>query len=87
MATLAKSLMPLLLMTLILFASLYFPVDFVKEKMTAAVTGALSGAVLLIAINSQLGAVGYTTVVEYAFYLFFGLCTLCFVSALVAVWS
>jgi hypothetical protein len=83
-ATLAKNLMPLLLMTLIMYASLYFPHGLVKEKVTVAITGALAGAVLLTAINSQLGGVGYTVAVEYAFYVFFGLSTLCIVSVLAA---
>jgi ABC-type branched-subunit amino acid transport system substrate-binding protein len=82
LATLAKSLLPLLLMTFIMYASLYFPHGLVKEKVTVAITGALSGAVLLTAINSQLGGVGYTVAVEYAFYIFFGLSTLCIVSVL-----
>jgi branched-chain amino acid transport system substrate-binding protein len=81
-ATLAKTLLPLLLMTLIMFASLYFPAALVKEKVTVAITGALSGAVLLTAINSQLGGIGYTVAVEYAFYVFFGLSLLCIVSVL-----
>jgi branched-chain amino acid transport system substrate-binding protein len=44
----------------------------------------LSGAVLLTSINGQLGGVGYTVAVEYAFYVFFGLSTLCIVSVLAA---
>jgi branched-chain amino acid transport system substrate-binding protein len=84
LATLAKTLLPLLLMTLIMYASLYFPVALVKEKVTVAITAALSGAVLLTAINSQLGSIGYTIMVEYAFFVFFGLSTLCIVSVLAA---
>lgn len=57
-ATLAKTLLPLGLMAAILFASLYFPAALVKEKVTVAITAALSGAVLLSAINAQLGNVG-----------------------------
>jgi branched-chain amino acid transport system substrate-binding protein len=38
--------------------------------------------VLLTAINSQLGAVGYTIAVEYAFYVFFGLSVLCIMAVL-----
>jgi branched-chain amino acid transport system substrate-binding protein len=83
-ATLMKTLLPLLLMTLIMFGSLFFPAALVKEKVTVAITGALSGAVLLTAINSQLGGIGYTVAVEYAFYLFFCLCLLCIVSVLAA---
>jgi hypothetical protein len=67
-----------------MFASLYFPVALVKEKVTVAITGALSGAVLLTSINAQLGAIGYVIAVEYGFYIFFGLCLLCIVSVLAA---
>jgi branched-chain amino acid transport system substrate-binding protein len=82
LATLAKTLLPLGLMTLIMYAALYFPVALVKEKVTVAITGALSGAVLLSAINSQLGGVGYTIAVEYAFYIFFCLSLLSIVAVL-----
>jgi hypothetical protein len=51
---------------------------------TVAITGALSGAVLLSAINNQLGNVGYVIAVEYGFYVFFLLCLLCIVSVLAA---
>jgi len=84
MTMLAKTLLPLLLTTLIMFASLYFPHPLVKEKVTVAVTGALSGAVLLTAINNQFGSIGYTIALEYAFYVFFCLSLLCMVSVLAA---
>jgi hypothetical protein len=61
-----------------------FPVALVKEKVTVAITGALSGAVLLSSINSQLGGIGYIIAVEYGFYIFFGLCLLCIVAVLSA---
>jgi ABC-type branched-subunit amino acid transport system substrate-binding protein len=83
-ATLAKTLLPLGLMALIMFASLYFPHALVKEKVTVAITAALSGAVLLSAINSQLGNVGYVIAVEYVFYVFFTLCLLCIIAVLAA---
>src|SRR5271166_5580385 len=56
----------------------------IKEKVTVAITGALSGAVLLTAINSQLGSIGYTIAIEYAFFVFFGLTTFVIVTALAA---
>lgn len=83
-ATLAKTLLPLGLMALIMYASLYFPIALVKEKVTVAITGALSGAVLLASINSQLGNVGYVIAIEYGFYAFFTLCLLCIVAVLLA---
>lgn len=84
LATAAKTLLPLFLMTVIMFASLYFPHGLVKEKVTVAITAALSGAVLFVAVNSQLGNVGYTFAAEYAFYVFFVLSLLCIVSVLLA---
>ncbi len=83
-ATLTKSLLPLVVMTLIMYASLYFPIALVKEKVTVAVTAALSGAVLLTSINNQLGGIGYTMLVEYIFYVFFALSLLCIIAVL---WS
>jgi len=83
-STLAKTLLPLGLMALIMYASLYFPAALVKEKITVAITGALSGAVLLAAINSQLGNVGYVIAIEYGFYIYFALCLLCIVAVLIA---
>lgn len=81
-ATLAKSLLPLGILTLIMFASLYFSDD--GAKIGVAITSSLSGMVLLSSVNSQLGGVGYTIAVEYVFYAFLGLCLLCIVSVLAA---
>jgi len=82
--TLVKTLLPLGLMTLILYASLHFPAALVKEKVAVAITAALSGAVLLSSINSQLGSIGYVIAVEYGFYVFFTLCLLCIVLVLIS---
>ena len=84
LATASKRLLPLIIMTIIMFASLYFPHGLVKEKVTVAITAALSGAVLLAAINNQLGSIGYTIAAEYVFYVFFGLSLLCILSVLLA---
>jgi branched-chain amino acid transport system substrate-binding protein len=61
---------------------LFFPVAMGTTKIAVALSGALSAAVLLSSINSQLGAVGYTVAVEYVFYIFFGLSLLGVLSAL-----
>jgi branched-chain amino acid transport system substrate-binding protein len=84
LATLVKTLLPLVLMALIMYASLYFPANLVKEKVAVAITAALSGAVLLSSINAQLGGIGYVIAVEYVFYVFFALCLLCIVAVLTA---
>jgi branched-chain amino acid transport system substrate-binding protein len=76
LSTLSKTLLPLGLMALILYASLYFPSSMATPKVTAVVTSAMSGTVLLPTINSQLGNIGYVIHVEYAFYAFFS-CACC----------
>ena len=81
--TLIKTLLPIGLMTLIMFATLYFPPGLAPAKVTVAITAGLSGAVLLSSINSQLGNVGYVIAVEYGFYVFFALCLVCILTVLV----
>ncbi len=81
--TLLKNLLPLGLMTLIVYSTLFFPAHLLKEKVTVTVTGALSGAVLLGSINAQLGGIGYVIAVEYVFYVFFLLCFVCILSFVV----
>ena len=80
--TLVKTLLPVGLMTLILFASFYFPAALAGSRVMVAITAALSGTVLMTAINSQLGNVGYVIAVEYGFYAFFALCLVCIVTVL-----
>ena len=79
-----KNLLPLLLMTCILYASLYFPPVLVQTKIGVAITAVLTGVVLLNAVNTQLGSIGYTVAVEWAFYVFFALGLLYIVSVIVA---
>jgi ABC-type branched-subunit amino acid transport system substrate-binding protein len=69
-----KTLMPLFLLVAVVFATLFFPHSLSKERTTIPVTGILTSAVLMIAINSQLPPIGYTVSIEYVFYVFFGLC-------------
>jgi ABC-type branched-subunit amino acid transport system substrate-binding protein len=76
-AALIKMMLPVFLMTVVMYTTLHFPHALTKEKVTVQVTSVLSGAVLLSAVNSQLGAVGYTILAEYAFYGFFALGLLC----------
>jgi hypothetical protein len=46
LASSSKSPIPLLLMTLVMFVALYFPVALVKEKITVAITGTLTAMVM-----------------------------------------
>jgi hypothetical protein len=69
-----KNLLPLCLLVLVVFATLFFPETLFRERVTIPVTSILASAVLLVAVNSQIGDVGYTVVVEEMFYVFFVLC-------------
>jgi len=81
---LVKTLLPLVLLVLVVYVTLFFPVTLITERLTIAVSALLASAVLLTAINAQLTDVGYTTAIEYGFYVFFALCLMCVISGLVA---
>ncbi len=80
---LLKSLLPLVLLVLLLYVTLYFPVSLRSERLMIAVSALLAAAVLLNSINNQLVDAGYTTALEYVFYTFFGLCLFCTVVAVI----
>ena len=69
-----KNLLPLFLLVLVVFATLFFPETLFRERVTIPVTAILTSAVLLLAVDNQLGDVGYTVAVEKIFYIFFALC-------------
>src|SRR3954453_23983185 len=69
-----KTLLPLFLLVLVVFATLFFPETLFRERITLPVTAILTSAVLLVSVNSQLGDVGYMVAIEIVFYVFFGLC-------------
>ncbi|WFU22057.1 ABC transporter substrate-binding protein [Bradyrhizobium sp. CB1717] len=69
-----KNLLPMFLLVLVVFATLFFPETMFRERVTIPVTSILASAVLLVAVSSQIGDVGYTVVVEEMFYIFFVLC-------------
>jgi len=69
-----KALVPLFLLVLVVFATLFFPASLTEERTTVPVTGILTSAVLLISISNQLPSLSYTMALEYIFYVFFGLC-------------
>jgi branched-chain amino acid transport system substrate-binding protein len=77
-----KTLLPLLLLVLVVYVTLFFPPSLTKERLTIAISAMLASAVLLTAINSQLTDVGYTTAIEYGFYAFFALCLFCVIVGL-----
>lgn len=80
---LIKTLLPLGLLTLVLYTTLFFSENLAKERLTVAIAALLSSAVLLTAINAQLSDTGYTVAIEYGFYIFFGLCLFCILIGLI----
>ena len=74
---LVKTLLPLGLLVLVLYSTLYFSKNLAKERLTVAISALLSSAVLLTSINAQLADAGYTVAIEYGFYIFFSLCLFC----------
>ena len=71
-----------LLLVVVVYVTLFFPVSLTKERLTIAISAMLASAVLLMALNNQLTDVGYTTAIEYGFYAFFCLCIYCVIAGL-----
>jgi branched-chain amino acid transport system substrate-binding protein len=79
-----KALLPLFLLTLVVFATLFFPANLASQRTTIPVTAILTTAVLMISMTSQLPALGYTVALEYMFYAFFMLCLTAMIIGLMA---
>jgi hypothetical protein len=75
-----KTLLPLFLLILVVFATLFFPETLFRERITIPATAILTSAVLLVSVNNQIGDVGYTVAIETVFYVFFGLCLMSMVA-------
>ena len=73
-AFVVKTLIPLFLLGLVVFAGLFFPPALMTVRVTLPVTAILTGTVLLISAASQLPVLGYTVALEYVFFAFFALC-------------
>ena len=81
-ATLSKTLLPLVIMTLMMFASLWLPISVGNGRAGVPVASVIAGSVLLSSVNSQLGSVGYTMAIEYLFYAFFSLGLCCIIATI-----
>jgi ABC-type branched-subunit amino acid transport system substrate-binding protein len=69
-----KTMIPLVLLVLVVFATLFLHANLFRERINIPVTAILTSAVLLLSVNNQLGDIGYTIAIEYIFYTFFALC-------------
>ncbi|HEX2035131.1 MAG TPA: ABC transporter substrate-binding protein [Chloroflexota bacterium] len=79
---LVKNLLPLALLVVVLYATLYFPYTELGTRVSLAVTAILTAVVLLTAVSGNLPAVGYTVAIEYGFYIFFAMGLACVVLAM-----
>ncbi len=67
---LVKELVPLALLSLVLYITLFFPIDQTTSRTGFAITCILTCSVLLQGIANRLPSVGYTVVIEWWFYVF-----------------
>jgi len=68
---LRKNLLPVGLLTMVVYSTLFYPESMLKERLTVPVAGMLAASVLLSGIQNRLGDIGYTTAAEMIFYIFF----------------
>jgi ABC-type branched-subunit amino acid transport system substrate-binding protein len=80
---LAKNLLPIFLLTLVTYVSLWYPYKDATARISFGVTGILTGAVMLNSVTSSLPSVDYTVAIEWAYYAFLLLAGLCILSTLV----
>jgi hypothetical protein len=66
---LVKNILPLALLVLVTFLSLWLPIG-EASRVTFAVTGILTGAVMLNSVTSSLADIEYTVAIEWAYYAF-----------------
>jgi ABC-type branched-subunit amino acid transport system substrate-binding protein len=80
---LTKNLLPIFLLTLVTYVSLWYPYKDATARISFGVTGILTGAVMLNSVTSSLPSVDYTVAIEWAYYAFLLLAGLCILSTLV----
>ncbi|MFF8659698.1 ABC transporter substrate-binding protein [Streptomyces huasconensis] len=83
---LVKNLLPLLLLVLVTYIPLYLPrsAGYTSVRVASGTTAILSTAVLLTTVTSSLPDVGYSVAIEWGYYAFILLSTLCVLLALVS---
>lgn len=80
---LIKNLLPLAILVVITYISLFFSHTQTTERVSFGITGALTGAVLLSGVTGLLPDIGYTLAIEWAFYAFIVLSAGCILVALI----
>lgn len=79
---LISHLLPQILLFLLVYASLFISTKHLGDRLILTVTALLTSAVLLLAVNSELPAIGYVVSLSYIYYIFFAICLLCMITAL-----
>ncbi len=79
---LISHLLPQVLLFLLVYASLFISTKHLGDRLILIVTTLLTSAVLLLSVNSELPAIGYVVSLSYIYYIFFAVCLLCMVTAL-----
>jgi len=67
---LIKNLLPLALLAVVTYVSLFFPVEDTATRVSFGITGILTAAVLMSDVTKSLPEVGYTVAIEWIFYAF-----------------
>ncbi len=70
---LLKNLLPLAMLALVTYISLWFPKENAGARTGFAITAILTSAVLLGGVSSQLPEIGYTVAIEWGFYAYIAL--------------
>jgi branched-chain amino acid transport system substrate-binding protein len=74
---LIKNLLPLALLVIVTYVSLFFSHSQTGARVSFGVTGILTAAVLLSEVTDSLPDVGYNVAIDWAFYAFIALCAGC----------
>jgi ABC-type branched-subunit amino acid transport system substrate-binding protein len=72
-AFLVKNLLPLALLALLTYISLYFSPENATPRITFSITSVLTASVMLQSISNSLPDVGYTVAIEWGYYVFIAL--------------
>lgn len=70
---LIKNLLPLALLALVTYISLFFSADQAGSRIGFAITSLLTSSVLLSSVSGQLPDIGYTVAIEWGFYAYLAL--------------
>lgn len=70
---LIKNLLPLLLLALVTYISLWFSAEQASTRISFSITALLASSVMLGSISNQLPEIGYTVAIEWGYYVYIGL--------------